>query len=681
MEPERDAVKAEQESRAPGSKAGGRRIGLVLSGGGFRATLFHLGVIRFLKDQDLLPDVKHICSVSGGSIMAAHLVANWLRYNAANPKPFDEAAKELYGFIRQDIRDLVLRRFICALLAWWWVFLGVIAFQLGVMAWLSSYVPISRGDVGLLIVWALVGVGTFLVVQFRNWSRIGLLQNYYDSHLYLKTALKDLKDRDETCPTIDLLATSLTMGRSCGFTTYNQAGFWWRERNKAGETNEGETKEEFLPNENLPIALGVAASSAFPAVFPPVKVNRRILHNDKGEFETQYLADGGVFDNLGVSRIQQIVAEKGDSFDHIFVSDAEGYFSKVQKRGFGLLTERARRTSDILMSRVSTLENAKLKGKKEYVFCKISKTVKKDLKAGVDLSKESQARLKGTRTDLNVFSDSEVYYLAKHGYAVTRQAWANTKKEPLKTATDRVWEPDLPTKAYPEALDRLEQQSLTKLWFDWRDPVCWWNVSLLVAPLLLLAVYFFVWLWWAPKPVGIKPYVHFTDPSEVTGDSAWLHPILISLTAEGKDEQEGLGASSGDFRIVTVTTAPLGRYTRGVPAAPFQVEVSAAKRGFLVTGGYAFRVSGAGARAVYRPLPLSMVSRRSEDGTPPSGEGEQSEVATTVSEGPRMRFTVPESGPHDALFMIIRVAISANRAASNAITTNDANQLVKLEVR
>ena len=52
-------------------------IGLALSGGGFRATLYHLGVLRYLRDAQVLNQVSHITSVSGGSIMAAHLVLNW----------------------------------------------------------------------------------------------------------------------------------------------------------------------------------------------------------------------------------------------------------------------------------------------------------------------------------------------------------------------------------------------------------------------------------------------------------------------------------------------------------------------------------------------------------------------------------------------------------------------------
>jgi hypothetical protein len=56
------------------------RIGLALSGGGFRATLYRLVMIRFLREANILPEVTHITSISGGSILAAHLLFNWQRY-------------------------------------------------------------------------------------------------------------------------------------------------------------------------------------------------------------------------------------------------------------------------------------------------------------------------------------------------------------------------------------------------------------------------------------------------------------------------------------------------------------------------------------------------------------------------------------------------------------------------
>ncbi len=48
-------------------------IGLCLSGGGYRAALFHLGALRRLNELGILSRLKTISSVSGGSIISAHL--------------------------------------------------------------------------------------------------------------------------------------------------------------------------------------------------------------------------------------------------------------------------------------------------------------------------------------------------------------------------------------------------------------------------------------------------------------------------------------------------------------------------------------------------------------------------------------------------------------------------------
>jgi NTE family protein len=50
---------------------------LCLSGGGYRAMLFHLGAIWRLYEAGLLQDIKRISSVSGGSITAGVLGLNW----------------------------------------------------------------------------------------------------------------------------------------------------------------------------------------------------------------------------------------------------------------------------------------------------------------------------------------------------------------------------------------------------------------------------------------------------------------------------------------------------------------------------------------------------------------------------------------------------------------------------
>ena len=52
-----------------------RRIGLALSGGGYRALVFHLGVLARLAGDNLLEEVSFISTVSGGSLAAALIYA------------------------------------------------------------------------------------------------------------------------------------------------------------------------------------------------------------------------------------------------------------------------------------------------------------------------------------------------------------------------------------------------------------------------------------------------------------------------------------------------------------------------------------------------------------------------------------------------------------------------------
>lgn len=52
-------------------------MALCLSGGGYRAMLFHAGVLQRFNEFGLLPKLKRISSVSGGSITAGILAMNW----------------------------------------------------------------------------------------------------------------------------------------------------------------------------------------------------------------------------------------------------------------------------------------------------------------------------------------------------------------------------------------------------------------------------------------------------------------------------------------------------------------------------------------------------------------------------------------------------------------------------
>ena len=132
------------------------QFGLALSGGGFRASLYHLGVIRFLHDANLLQDVSHITAVSGGSVTAAHLILNWDRYNG-NPDSFDEAARELVHFVQKDVRNQIVRRF-----------------------------PLASG---LNVLRQTVRMGSK-----RSLTRAGMLESDYRRHLYGDVGMLDLPE-------------------------------------------------------------------------------------------------------------------------------------------------------------------------------------------------------------------------------------------------------------------------------------------------------------------------------------------------------------------------------------------------------------------------------------------------------------------------------------------------------
>ena len=84
-------------------------IGLCLSGGGFRATLFHLGALRRLHELGVLARVRTISSVSGGSLMAL-VLADALR-KAGKLSDFErEVAAPTHALASSNLRKHMVRR-------------------------------------------------------------------------------------------------------------------------------------------------------------------------------------------------------------------------------------------------------------------------------------------------------------------------------------------------------------------------------------------------------------------------------------------------------------------------------------------------------------------------------------------------------------------------------------------
>jgi NTE family protein len=82
-------------------------IGLALSGGGFRAMLFHAGALLRLNEFGLLAKVQRISSVSGGSIAAGYLSLIWKKLGAPQGGSYlqfkENYVEEILAFSRQSI--------------------------------------------------------------------------------------------------------------------------------------------------------------------------------------------------------------------------------------------------------------------------------------------------------------------------------------------------------------------------------------------------------------------------------------------------------------------------------------------------------------------------------------------------------------------------------------------------
>jgi NTE family protein len=83
-------------------------IALALSGGGFRATLFHLGALRRMNELGVLTSLDSITSVSGGSVMAACLAKSMMAAGPGAPIDFAAMATTVYDLTSCDLLRRIL---------------------------------------------------------------------------------------------------------------------------------------------------------------------------------------------------------------------------------------------------------------------------------------------------------------------------------------------------------------------------------------------------------------------------------------------------------------------------------------------------------------------------------------------------------------------------------------------
>ena len=433
------------------------KIGLALSGGGFRATLYHLGLVRFLRDAGILSHVTHITSVSGGSIIAAHLVLHWERYNGSG-NDFDAAASELLDFLRLDVRNRIIRRFPLSFLVRW---------PRRLLGWSN-----------------------------RKLTRTGILEYYYEKHLYGDTSLFQLPP----CPQLHILATNLSEGCLCSF---NRDGLWMVRRQPGHPVR---IDRIHIGLATVPMA--VTASSAYPAFFPPLELTGADVGAIAGQFERQAYTDGGIFDNLGVRMfhcLEQAQLTDKKMLDGIIVSDVGKSISVRGSQRTGGLIRTALRSSDILMDRVWQLESETIANTSGFVFAHIRAVVEPHEDATA-LHPEIQRQTANIRTDMDRFSPLEISSLVRHGYCVGRMA---CRARPDLFGTDlpvkAPWDPMPPVYNAPAAphgmesrqkpaattieartLQRSAQRRIWSTLLDYRDWMSYVYVPIIIPILVLL---------------------------------------------------------------------------------------------------------------------------------------------------------------------------------------------------
>jgi NTE family protein len=292
-----------------------KRIGLALSGGGYRATAFHLGTLKKLNDLGILEHVTVISTISGGSITGA--------YYCTHPGPFNLFYHDLYEALQKKnvIRNLIFSWTGLRLILFGLILLGSFYFLFTSRAWIFA------------VIW-IVSFFFLLKFQFQILPFSKRIEKIYDCFFYEGKKLGELP----VTPQLVIGATNLQTAKPFVFA---------RERMGDSTYQFMDDPIEFDPT-HFPVARAVMASSCVPFAFTPVVIAKEFF-KDQNEADKIHpvLVDGGVYDNQGIHKVMQ----KGDyACDYVVTSDAGcGDSGEMKFRNtFSLLME----TVNVFMSRI-----------------------------------------------------------------------------------------------------------------------------------------------------------------------------------------------------------------------------------------------------------------------------------------------------------------------------------------
>ena len=423
------------------------KIGLALSGGGFRAALFHIGVLARLAELDVLRRVEVLSCVSGGSIVGAYyylkVCARLGKKTDAALDPTDylelvqEIEKEFLTAIGSNIRMRLLTN----------------PFRIMQMALCRGYTRTERAG-------QLYQKRIYKRLGKKHWRLPDLLVVPKGENEKTFKPKQDNWHRRNKVPILVINATTMNTGHNWQFT-----GTWMGEPPSAIDDDVDsadrlrrmyhKTKDEHDPqapegHRETPLGRAVAASAAVPGLFPPItlrKLYRKV---------TVRLSDGGVHDNQGVASLVD------QECTVMLVSDASGQGEGIKANAGDRALPTLARTTSVAMSRIREAQYLDLAARRAtsslrglmFVHLKqdlpridhtweggvdrTGQTREEDRDSGLTpygIREDVQRRLASIRTDLDAFHEYEAYGLMASGYRMTehyfpkRTAGFDTKVE------------------------------------------------------------------------------------------------------------------------------------------------------------------------------------------------------------------------------------------------------------
>jgi len=332
-------------------------IGLALSGGGFRATLFHVGSLWRLNELGVLGRLARISSVSGGSITAALLGLRWSQ----------------------------------------------VGFQNGVASGFQSLVvgPL-RDFCGLSI--DVVAVGEGALLPWKDASDV--VRGKYEEHLLGTATLQDLPD----APRFVLNSTNFATGRDFRFSKPYAGDYRiGLVRNPTFHLSLATAASSAFPPFLSPVTLDLD-----PASFE--KTDGADLYGQLAYRQKIRLTDGGVYDNLGLetvwNRLDTILcSDAGAPFRPSFDFDAAWHQQAL--RALDVATDQSRAL------RKRALVGDYQSGSRKGAYWGIDTAIADyGLAGALPVAPAKAAELAALRTRLNPFTEREQCELVNFGYAL-----------------------------------------------------------------------------------------------------------------------------------------------------------------------------------------------------------------------------------------------------------------------